>query len=456
MKQTILVVGGLAAGPSAASKAKRVNPDAEVILFERGEHVSYGICEVPYYIGGIVPDLENLNPFDPAKLESSRGIKVRIGHSVEQILPTKKRLIVRDLDRDKLTEFPYSKLILATGSNTRSLEMGGKETKNTFRVKTLADGIAMKKFIEERRPKRCVIIGGGYVGMEMCEALSANGIGVVVLHLDEHPMTGLEEQTRKAVSSELKEKGVDFKPRQRLTGFSIDTENNVRAVVTESGSYDCDFVILSIGVEPNTRLASESHVRLGRHGGILTDERQSTNIDSIYAAGDCCEVKNIVSGKWSYIPLATYASRQGRVAGENAAGGRAVFKGAIRSIAVKIFGLEVAQVGISSMEAQEAGFSFSVVHVKSDSKVHYYPGNSKIHIIAITDNKSHRILGANVFGGIGAVLRANVLAVAIQQKMTITEMSQLDLLYSPPFSPLWDPVLVTANQVKRRSGDSSL
>jgi NADPH-dependent 2,4-dienoyl-CoA reductase/sulfur reductase-like enzyme len=227
-----------------------------------------------------------------------------------------------------------------------------------------------------------------------------------------------------------------------------DAESTIHSVVTETGSFECEFVILAIGVEPNTDLASKARISLGQHHGILTDERQSTNIDSIFAAGDCCEVKNIITGKWLYIPLATYASRQGRVAGENAAGGRAVFKGAIRSIAVKVFGLEVAQVGISSSEAQENGFDFIKVQVTTDSKVVYFPGSAKIDIVAIADKKSHRLLGANIFGGPGSVLRADVLGLAIQQKMTVEELSQVDLIYSPPFSPLWDPVLILANQLK--------
>jgi NADPH-dependent 2,4-dienoyl-CoA reductase/sulfur reductase-like enzyme len=448
MKQTILVAGGLAAGPSAASKAKRINPDAEVILFEQGEHVSYGICEVPYYIGGIVTEFDQLNPLDPAKLERSKGIKVKVGHSVEEILSTKKKLVVRDLNRDKLTEFAYDKLILATGSIPREINVEGSEAKNIFRVKSLSDGIAIKRFIDEKKPARCVIVGGGYVGMEMCEAFVDRGIKVVLLHTDDYPMNGLENETRKTVHSELVKNGVDFKQRQNVTRFVSDAESTIRSVVTDSASFDCDFVILAVGVEPNTDLASKARIHLGQRHGILTDERQSTNIDSIFAAGDCCEVKNMITGKWLYIPLATYASRQGRVAGENAAGGRAVFKGAIRSIAVKVFGIEVAQVGISSSEAQENGFDFIKVQVTTDSKVAYFPENTKIDIVAIADKRSHRLLGANIYGGPGSVLRADVLGLAIQQRMTVDELSQIDLIYSPPFSPLWDPVLILANQLK--------
>ena len=455
MTQKILVVGGLAAGPSAASKAKRVNPDAEIILFEQGEHVSYGICEVPYYISGAVTNFADLNPLSAGELQRSRGITVKVGHSVEELLPTKKKVVVRNLERDKVVEFAYDKLILALGSITRSIEIEGRDAKNLFRVKSLADGASIKGFIDEKKPKRCVIVGGGYVGMEMCEALVAKGISVTLLHLDDYPMTGLEQETRKAVLSELVRNGVKFHARQKIKRFVTDVDSNVHSVMTESGTFECDFVILSVGVVPNTAIASQARIQLGRHKGILTDERQLTNTDSIFAAGDCCEVKNLLTGRWFYIPLATYATRQGRVAGENAAGGRSVFKGTIRSIAVKVFDLEVAQVGISSEEAQEAGFDTTTVHITSDTKVPYFPGNATIDIVAIADKKSHRILGANIYGGPGSVLRANVLGVGIQQKMTVEEFSQLDLIYSPPFSPLWDPLLILANQLKTKFNKQS-
>lgn len=450
MKQTILVVGGLAAGPSAASKAKRVNPDAEVILFEKGEHVSYGICEVPYYVGGAVRDLGNLMPFDAAKLGASRGITVKIGHSVEEIQPTKKKVVVRDLDRDKQMEYSYDRLILATGSRPRALGIEGVTARNVFRVKSLSDGIALKKFLDERKPKKGVIVGAGYVGMEMCEALIGKGIEVELLHLHDLPMSGLEEETSKAVLEELLRNGVRFRPRQNVKYLERTDDGQVRSVVTETGSCDCDVLILAIGVEPNTDLALGGRIRIGRNSGILTDERQTTSIDSIFAAGDCCETKNIVTGKHSYMPLATYASRQGRVAGENAVGGRAVFKGAIRAIAVRIFTLEVAQVGISSVEATKANIDFVKVQVTSDTKVGYFPGNEKMDIVAIADRRTGRLLGANVSGGVGSVLRANVLGFAIQQKMTVAQLSQHDMIYSPPFSPLWDPVLVLANQLKKK------
>lgn len=452
MKQRILVIGGVAAGPSAASKAKRVNPNAEVLLLEQGEWISYGICEVPYYIGNVITNREDLLPFSPQRLEQTRGVKVKIFHRAEEIIPSKKIVVVRDLARNRVEEYPYGKLVLATGSKVRRLGLSGEDAANVYHVKSVEDGFALRKLIEERKPRRAVIIGGGYVGMEMAEAFVANGMETTILHRSDLPMRGLELETRKAVAEELKTNGVRFVPHSRIKALQRNSANQVTQVVASSGGFDCDVVLLSIGVEPNVELATTARLRLGTQGGILTDQRQATSVDTIFAAGDCCEVKNIVNNKWMYLPLATIASRQAWVAGENAAGGNATFKGAIRAIAVKVFRLEVAHVGLSSAEAEVSGFHVVTEKIVANSKIGFYPGNAKVTIVAIADKKSKRLLGVNLFGENGVVLRADVLATAIQQKLTVDEIARLDLIYTPPYAPLWDPILIMANQLKKKVG----
>ncbi len=450
MKQRILVVGGLAAGPSAASKAKRVNPNAEVILFEQGEHISYGICEIPYFIGGVFSDPDHLVAYTPDRLQREKGVKAKTHHLVETIEAVKKRLVVRDLQKDRVEEYPYDKLILTTGSLPNRLGIDGEDARNVFHVKSLNHAFALKKFIEDERPRRAVIIGGGYIGIEMAEALRNRGLETTLLHRRDLPMSGLEEETRRAVRSELEEHGVRFVPKTETRALRVDSSNRVTEVITSSGVYSTDVVILSLGVQPNTSLAQSARIRVGTRNGILTDQRQTTSIDSIYAAGDCCEVKNRVTNGWSYIPLATTASKQGWVAGENAAGGNAVFKGTIRAIAVKVFRLEVAHVGISSDEARAAGFDVVTEHIAANSRIAFMPGNAKLHIILVADRRSRRVLGANIFGEDGAVLRANTVGVTIQHRLTIDELAQLDLIYTPPYSPLWDPILVGANQLRKK------
>jgi NADPH-dependent 2,4-dienoyl-CoA reductase/sulfur reductase-like enzyme len=450
MKQRILVIGGVAAGPSAASKAKRVNPNAEVVLFEQGEYISYGICEVPYYVSGDVKDPANLVSYTPRSLEQVKGVKVKTMHVVEVIRAARKQIAVRDLERARVEEHSYDRLIIATGSKPRSLALEGERARNVFHVKSLEDAYGIRKFIDEENPKKAVVIGGGYVGMEMCEALVKNGLQTTLLHRSDFPMAGLELETRRAVLAELQRNGVQFRPKTKPKSLHVDASGRVFRVATKDGDFDADVVILSLGVEPRVELCTSAGIHLGPNGGIVTDQRQATSIDTIFAAGDCCEVKNLVNNRWMYIPLATTASKQGWVAGENAAGGRAIFKGVIRAIAVKVFDLEIAQVGISSEEAKASGFDVQTETIIGHSKIAFFPGNQKITVTLIADRKSKRLLGANVFGGSGSVLRANSLGVAIQNRLTVDEISRLDLIYSPPFAPLWDPILIGAHQLSKR------
>jgi NADPH-dependent 2,4-dienoyl-CoA reductase/sulfur reductase-like enzyme len=252
------------------------------------------------------------------------------------------------------------------------------------------------------------------------------------------------------VRARLEKHGVLFVPQARTEGFVIDKQMRVTHVVTSEGSYPADLVILSLGVTPNTALAKGAGIRIGTLGGILTDQRQLTNLDNIFAAGDCCEVRNLVNNKSMYIPLATIASKAGWVAGENAAGGNAVFKGAIRAIGVRVFDLEVVQVGISSDEAKESGFDVVTETITAHSRVAIMPGSKKVTVTLIADKKSKRLLGANLFGEEGAALRADALAAAIQHRLTIDDIQQWDLVYTPPFAPLWDPILVAANAMRKK------
>lgn len=449
MAKRILVIGGLAAGPSAASKAKRVNPEYDVLLFEQGEHVSYGICEIPYYIGGEVAG-DKLVVNTPQQLREKKGVDVRILHRVEEILPTKRKIVVRDLQNAKTIEEPYDRLIIATGSRPKKIGVQGEDARNVFTVKSLDDGLKIYKYLETEKPKKTILIGGGYIGIEMADALRARNLDVTMLHVHSLPMDGLEREAREQVREELERHEVQFIAHATTEGFVVDKEQRVTHVVTKDGTFEADLVILALGVVPNSELARQAGIRIGTSGGILTDQRQLTNLDNIYAAGDCCEVRNLVNNRSMFIPLATIASKQAWVAGENAAGGTATFRGAIRSIAVRVFGLGVARVGLSSEEAQASGFDVVTETITAWSKVAMMPGSKKVWIKTIADKRSKRLLGVNVIGEDGVVLRANTFAVAIQHKMTIDEIQQWDLAYSPPFTPLWDPILVAANALAKK------
>lgn len=446
----ILVIGGLAAGPSAAAKARRVNPKAEVTLFEASETVSYGLCEAPYAIGGLIPDESTLVAYTQERMRQEKGVDVKTLSRVESIEPLKKSITVRDLRLRSLASYEYDSLVVATGSLPRRIGLAGETERNVFHLSNREDTAAILKFIHEESPASAVIIGGGYIGMEMAEALKTRGLDVTMIHRHRLPMAGLEQDTRERILIELEANGVHFITNAKVEGFAFRVKGRVTDVVTNRGSFEADIIILSLGVEPNVSLARSARLRLGPTGAIAVDERQRTSVDGVYAAGDCCEVKNSVTGKPMYLPLATLASRAGWVAGENAAGGHASFKGAIRAIGVKVFGIEVAQVGISSEEARQAGFPVLTASVSSYGKIKAMPGSEKITIRLIFDAESKRVLGANVVGGNGSVLRANTLGVAIQHRMTIDDVARFDMIYSPPFAPLWDPILVAANQARKK------
>lgn len=449
-KRRILVVGGLAAGPSAAAKAVRTNPNAEVTLFEATETVSYGLCEAPYAISGVIEDEAKLVFYTPQQLEEQKGIRVKTLHFVEQIIPNKKKILVRDLRHRTLVEYEYDKLILATGSKPRKLNINDENARNVFHLNSREDTLSILRYIESEKPTKAVIIGGGYIGMEMAEALRTRNLEVTMLHRHRLPMAGLELSTREMVLDVLEKNNIHFVSNVRVEAMHKGSGDKIEHVLTNRGTYETDLVMLSLGVEPNVHLVKSARIRLGPTGAIATDERQQTSNESIFAAGDCCEVRNIVTGKPIYLPLATVASRAGWVAGENAAGGRATFKGTIRAIAVKIFDYEFAQVGIGSDEAKQSGFHVITETISAYSKIGIMPNSSTVTLTLVIDQPSERLLGANIFGKEGAVLRANTLGVAIQNKLTIDAISRLDLIYAPPFAPLWDPILVAANQAKKK------
>jgi NADPH-dependent 2,4-dienoyl-CoA reductase/sulfur reductase-like enzyme len=446
----ILIVGGLAAGPSAAAKAVRTNPNAEVTMFEATETISYGICEAPYAIAGIIADENKLVSYTPDRLREEKGVTVKTLHRVEKIVPSEHRLLVRDISKREMIEYEYDKLIIATGAQPRRLNVQGEDARNVFHLGSREDTRGIMKYIKDESPAHAVIIGGGYVGMEMAEALRVKGLDVTIVHRHRLPMAGLETETRERIFDELHKNEVHFITNARIEQLQTGSGGKVHHVITNRGTFDADIVILSLGVTPNIALAKQAKIRLGATGAIAVNERQQTSVDDIYAAGDCSEIKNTVSGKAMFVPLATYASRAAWVAGENAAGGRASFKGAIRAIAVKVFGVDVAQVGLSSDEAKEAGFDVVTDSITSYAKVALMPESAKLTVKLIVDRTSQRLLGANVYGGDGAVLRANTLGVAIQQGLTLDDISRFDMIYAPPFAPLWDPILIAANQAKKK------
>lgn len=444
----IIIIGGVAAGPAAAAKAKRINPRAEVVLFEQGEHISYGSCAMPYFIGDVIPEAEKLIHFTPASFEKEKGCPVRIFHRAEAIWPHRRRVVMRNLQTDQIAEYTYDALILATGARARVPDPAWFRYDNVFAVRSLSDSMRIKNYLASRRPSTAVIIGGGFIGMEMAEALRRHAMHVTVLHKSEWPMDSLELSGRRVVADELKRQGVKFEG--NITSPEVVAEGQtVRAVISGNARFDADVVIIATGFEPNTDLAREAKIRCGASGGIIVDHHLKTNADRIWAAGACTEFKNALINKPMYLPLANIANKMGWIAGENAAGGFAEFPPVVRNTAVKIFDLEVASVGLDAASASAHGLSVIEETIMAHSRVRAYPGAKPVMITLLADKHSKRLIGANLIAEEGAALRANVLALAIQQKMTLRQIADMQMMYTPPFAPVWDPILVAANKMMK-------
>ena len=447
-QRTIIVVGGLSAGPSAASKAARTDPHARVILLEQSETISYGICELPYFIAGEVAE-KDLVVHTAESLKREKGVEVRLLHRAEEIRPATRRLRVRDLHSGIVSDMQYDRLILATGASPRKLGVPGEDGRNVFHIRSLDGAAYLDRVIAKERPRRAVIVGAGYVGVEMAEALRLRGVDVTMLHDHDLPLVGMADIAREAILKMLLQHGVVFKGKETPVTIAVRGDGTATHVLSPHGTYPADLVIVAVGVNPNTALAASAGIRTGRSGGILTDQRQLTSQQNIFAAGDCCEVRNILTGGTMYIPLATMAARTGWIAGTNAAGGRARFEGALHSVAIKVFELEAIRLGLHEREATASGFSPVSQTITAQSRVGMMPGSKRITVTLTADRNTGRLLGCTLFGEEGAVLRGHALAVALQQRLTVDAFRSTDFAYAPPFSPLWDPLLVAANALAR-------
>jgi CoA-dependent NAD(P)H sulfur oxidoreductase len=442
----ILVVGGLAAGPSAATKAKRINPDAEVILFEKSDYISYGICEIPYYLTGEYRDKNNLVVYSPKRLAKEKGVTVRIKSKAEEIQTAKKSVTVRDMKSGRTRTERYDRLIIATGSRPKMLPFEGSDCKNFFTIKSLQSAYRLRDYLSRHNPRNAVVIGGGYIGLEMTETLRKIGCTVTLIHRHKYPFTGLDKNAGEKIVQELETNDIYFVPHTEVTGFETRGKEFITAVATSSRSFPADIVICAIGVTPSTEFAATAEIQTGPFNGIITDEKQRTNLENVYAAGDCCELRNIVSGKSALFPLATVASKTGRVAGENAAGGDALFNGTVKNVAVRLFELEISRIGLTMAEAKETGFKPIKETITAYSRVAGMPDSARLTVTLVADKANGRLLGGSLVGPDGAAHRGNILAALLRLGRTISDLSDLDLMYAPPFSPLWDPLLIAANQ----------
>ncbi len=439
MSNRYIVIGGIAAGMSAASRIKKVEPGAEVIVFEKGDFISYGACSMPYYISNPEGDYKDLIVLTVDDARNKRGIDVRTKHLVLGISPNEKRVFYKELISGKEKSIDYHKLIIATGASPVKPPIAGVDNENVFSLRTLDDGIKIKNFIAEKKPKKAVIVGAGYIGLEMCESFKESGLEVTVVEMLEKPMPGYNSKIIDSILDTLTENGV--KAYFNTTVERIE-ENKV---ITTAGEFEADIVLLATGVRPNVALAKEAGIELGVNGAIAVDSKMETSISGIYAAGDCAESIHRITNRKTYVPLGTIANKHGRVAGLNAARELARFPGAIKSAEFKLFDKEVASCGLTLDEALADGFDAVEIAITASSAAHGYKYRYPIHVAMIGDRKTGRLLGCQMIGKTGVAHRINIVATAIFNGNTVKEFSMFDLAYAPPFSPVWDPVLVAAN-----------
>lgn len=445
-RMRIVIVGGVAAGMSAASRAKRQNPNAEVVVFERGDWISYGACGLPYVLGGDVQDWEALVARTPEQMRA-RGIGIRLGHEVTGIDASAQTVTVLDRASGRTSSELYDQLLIATGVSSILPDWVKTNLAGVHVLRDIPDGQAIEASL--KGAKRVCIVGGGYIGIELAEAFRQRDLSVVMLEQAPH-IAGrvLDSDYRGRVQAELEKNGVDVRTGVTVEGLT-GKDGQVTGVQTDQGQVRADLVLVAIGVKPNVALAKAAGVRLGKTGAIAVNNRQETSVAGIYAAGDNCQSLHRVTRRQVHIPLGLTANRMGRVAGVNMAGGEAKFPGVVGTGIFKFFGLGAARTGVTQAEADAIGLAAVSVDVSSTDHAGYYRDASPIHVRLTAEKGTGRLLGAQLVGCRESIKRVDVIAALLHNRGKVQDLAETDLAYAPPFSSVWDVLLVVADRLGR-------
>jgi NADPH-dependent 2,4-dienoyl-CoA reductase/sulfur reductase-like enzyme len=446
MSERVVVVGADAAGMSAASQAKRLKgDDLEVVALERGHHTSYSACGIPYWVGGDVDSVDRLVTRTAAQ-HRANGIDLRMRSEATALDLDRREVEVRDHEGGSTYRLGFDQLVLATGARPRRPDVRGADADGIHGVQTLDDG---QRLLDELAgsPRRAVVVGGGYIGIEMAEAMVNRGLSVTVLTRSAEPMATLDPDMGRLVHEAMEGLGIDVRTSVTLRGFEVDGAGHVRAVSTDDGTFVSDLVVLGTGVGPETTLARQAGLTLGRWGGLVTDlQMRVFDSQGVWAAGDCVESLDRISGNRVHVALGTHANKQGRVLGTNLGGGYATFPGVVGTAVSKVCDLEIARTGLKEADCEVVGFRWLTVTVDSTTRAGYFPDAQPITVKLVVERRTGRLLGAQVVGREGAAKRIDTLAVALWNRMTVEDVAMLDLGYAPPFSPVWDPVLIAARK----------
>jgi NADPH-dependent 2,4-dienoyl-CoA reductase/sulfur reductase-like enzyme/rhodanese-related sulfurtransferase len=447
----IVVVGGVAAGLKAASRARRRDGDAEITVVDQGDFISYIACGLPYWISGDIRDGRNLWPRDPEHFWKRKRIAVLTRTRAEAIDRATKTLRIRDLASDDVRDLPYDKLVLATGGRAFVPPVPGRDLEGAFALESPRDAMAIRRALDEGNRKDAVVVGGGFIGMEMAEALWARGRKVTIVEMMDRLLPGLlDSDISEQVCRHVREKGVKVILGQALTGLEGDEAGHVcRARVGEE-SLDADLVVFGVGVRPNVELAEEAGLEIGSTGAIAVDDRLRTSDPDIYAGGDCAENVHLVTGKPVYVPLGSTANKHGRVIGTNVTGGDEIFPGILGTGIVKVFDFNVGKTGLTEAQARENGLETVTASVSGDDAAGFYPGARQFMLKLVAEAMTGRLLGAQAAGPGDVSKRVDVAATALSWGASVRELSSLDLAYAPPYSHAMDAVITAANVVQNK------
>ena len=435
----VVIVGGVAGGATAATRLRRLDEKADITIFERSGFISYANCGLPYYIGGVIEDEEELTLQTPNSFWNRFRIKVNVRHEVTSINTDRKTVTVHNLETDDIFEDTYDKLILSPGAKPVMPNLTGIDSDNVFTLRTVEDTLKIHRFVETTKPRTAVMVGGGFIGLEMAENLSELGIKVTVVQRGNQLMNTLDYDMAAIIHSKLRSKGLNLKLNGDVTGFE-EKDGGVSVLLHNDAPIKTDMVILAIGVAPDNTLAKDANMELGIKGAIVVNDKMETSIPDIYAVGDAVLVKHTITGKEAVISLAGPANKQGRISADNICGRNSRYKGSMGTSVIKLFDLTAASVGLTEKAAKDSGYDFESVILSPSSHAGYYPGATTMTMKVVFDKSSFQILGAQIVGYDGVDKRIDVIATAISAGLKATELKDLELAYAPPYSSAKDPV----------------
>jgi len=441
----LLIIGGVAAGTKAAARARREYPDAEVTIVTQDEYVAYAGCGLPYFVGGEISEAKELIVRTPDEFKQENGIDVLTRHQALRIDPDRHEVLVRDLGTGTEKIFAYDKLIIGTGALPLLPPIDGLQLKRVSTVRGLTDAKKIRALLNTGKLHRAVVIGGGFIGLEMAENLARQGLTVSVVELKSAILPGFDPEIAALAKNHLIEHGVQIYTGEAVTKLLGNEHGEVTAVVTDARTLEADLVILSAGIRPNTDVAAAAGITVDKRGLILVDEYLRTNLPDIFAVGDCASVRNRLTGRDTYSPMGSTANKTGRLVVTNLFEPKEAFAGVQGTTIVRLFDLNAARTGLSTEEAQEAGFTVETVLVPTPDRAHYYPGNKLIITKLIADCATHRLLGAQVIGPGVVDKPIDTLALGIALGVTVEQLSGMDLAYTPPFASALSSSIVAAN-----------